>query len=104
MYFYIHAIYTAQLTADLNCYNFPQHIVATDLRPDIVWWDNVSKKLRVVELTICFETSFENAAERKTIKYADIIARAQECGYNATLITLEVGSRGIISIDGFTQL
>ena len=95
---------TAQLTADLNCYNFPQHIVATDLRPDIVWWDNVSKKLRVVELTICFETSFENAAERKTIKYADIIARAQESGYNATLITLEVGSRGIISIDGFTQL
>ena len=30
---------TASATSDLGSYNFPQHIVATDLRPDIVWWD-----------------------------------------------------------------
>ena len=29
-----------QFTVDLGSYNFPQHIVSTDLRPDIVWWDD----------------------------------------------------------------
>ena len=32
---------TIQLTANLNDeYEFPTHIVPTDLRPDIVWWDD----------------------------------------------------------------
>ena len=32
---------TYELTADTGSYRFPQHIVPTNLRPDIVWWNNV---------------------------------------------------------------
>ena len=62
---------TACLTSDLGEYNFPQHIVATDLRPDIVWWNDNARSLHAVELTVPFETSFEKAIERKTLKYED---------------------------------
>ena len=58
----------------------------------------------MVELTVCFETSFNEAAERKTIKYEDIKQRAESAGYNVVLLTLEVGSRGIINIEGFKHL
>ena len=43
---------SAGFSADLSDnYNFPLHISSTDLRPDTVWWDDASKKLRLVELT-----------------------------------------------------
>ena len=95
---------TTSLTTDLGNYSFPQHRVATDLRPDIVGWDDTVKRLCVVELTVPFETSFTGAAERKTIKYKHLIKRARGSGYTAKLITLEVGSRGMINLPGFTQL
>ena len=41
---------------------------------------------------------------RKVIKYADLTERARMSGYTATLITLEVGSRGVINMPGFTCL
>ena len=53
------------LTADINEYAFPTHIVSTDLRPDIVWWDDQQKSLMLIELTISYETNFDDAAERK---------------------------------------
>ena len=95
---------TAHLTSDLGSYVFPQHIVATDLRPDIVWWDDSLKKIRLIELTVCFESSFQHAAERKAIKYEEVAARARTSGYNGRVITLEVGSRGIIGEGGFSKL
>ena len=64
------------------------------------WDDNA----RSVELTVPFETSFEKAIERKTLKYEDVIQRARTTGYVAKLITLEVGSRGVINMPGFTKL
>ena len=34
------------LTADLqDGYNLPSHIVCTDLRPDIVWWDDGKREV-----------------------------------------------------------
>ena len=101
------ATYTSpptSLSTDLGSYHFPQHIVSTDLRPDVVWWDDTRKKMCLVELTICFESSFQNAAERKTIKYEEVVERARASGYTATFISLEVGSRGIINPHGFDCL
>ena len=60
-----HLLQTETLTSDLSDYQFPHHIVPTSLRPDIAWWDDTRKKLSLAELTICFETSFKGAAERK---------------------------------------
>ena len=87
---------TEKLTSDLSEYEFPHHIVPTTLRPDVVWWDDQKKKLKLIELTVCFETSFEAAAKRKQLRYAELKQQAQREGYRTSLITLEVGSRGII--------
>ena len=95
---------TANLSADLGTYIFPHHIVPTDLRPDIVWWDDSVRKILLIELTVCFESSFQHAAERKELKYEDVISRARLAGYSGRVITLEVGARGIINHLGFSNL
>ena len=96
---------TTQLTADLSDgYEFPMHIVPTDLRPDIVWWDDQQKSLMLAELTISYETNFEVAAERKEEKYEELLTGACNAGYETELITLEVGSRGVINPAGFQHL
>ena len=82
--------YAANFTADLEAtYHFPLHIAPTDLRPDIVWWDDSHKQLWLAELTFCFETSFEEARERKEAKYSELVSATEQAGYNTTLITLK---------------
>ena len=45
---------STSMTVDLSDgYSFPTHIAATDLRPDIVWWNDDQKILTLVELTVC---------------------------------------------------
>jgi hypothetical protein len=51
--------------------------VPTDLRPDIVWWDSSSRSVCLEELTVCFETNFDDAADRKTAKYTDLVQQAR---------------------------
>ena len=36
-------------------YRFPLHIIPTDLRPDLVWWNDEEKFLYLAKLTVCFE-------------------------------------------------
>ena len=93
-----------KMCSDLTTYHFPHHIVPTTLRPDIVWWDDRRKNIVMAELTIPFETSFTEAAERKRAKYEDLLKEAKQAGYKTTLITLEVGSRGVINNPGFQLL
>ena len=73
---------------DLEDYQFPQQIARTDLRPDIVCWDEDQKKIVFVELTVCFETNFKAAADRKQEKYLDLAATAQSAGYSADIVTI----------------
>jgi hypothetical protein len=96
---------TTTLTADISdSYTFPLHIVTTDLRPDLIWWDDFHKSLTLVELTVCFETNFEDAARRKSAKYAHLVQQAQAKGYRTNLITLQVGSRGVPDLPTFERL
>ena len=53
---------------------------------------------------MCFETSFEEAAQRKKIRYGDIVEQARLSHYRVKLITVEVGSRGIVNMEGFLEL
>ncbi len=89
-------------TVDLDDkYTFPSHIVSTDLRPDMVRWDDTK---RCVCLTLCFDTLFHDTATRKESKYLDLTSTLQQAGYNAKLITVEVGSRGLPNAQGFMRL
>ena len=58
----------------------------------------------LVELTISYETNFDDAAERKEVKYEELITRARTSGYHTELITLEVVSREVINPAGFKHL
>ena len=95
---------TYELTADTGSYRCPQHIVPTDLRPDIVWWNNKDHVLCIAELTIAFKTCFAAAAERKRIKYDSVVQRARDAGYSVTFLPLEVGLRGIVNLQSFASL
>ena len=58
----------------------------------------------MVELTVCYETNFDAAAARKTSKYTDLVTQAKNRGYRTTLITLQVGSRGVPDYNSFSVL
>ena len=73
-------------------YTFPQNIVVTHERPDIVDWN--ASSVHMVEFTISFETGIEEAASQKQTKYAELVNRCRQNKFHATLITVEVGSRG----------
>ena len=91
------------LVADLgDGYSLPSHILQTDLRPDIVWWD--SQSVVLVELTIAFDVCLSEAHERKEAKYCHLLDNAREHKFRASLITLEVGSRGVPHLPGFQSL
>ena len=77
-------------------YAFPHHIIPTSLRPDIVWWSEEEKILQMLELTISHKSVMEQARQVKQAKYQDLIDEVMRAGYRASLITLEVGSRGLI--------
>ena len=56
------------------------------------------------EETIPFDTLLEDAARRKQAKYQDLVASVQESGYTVTLVTVEVGARGVPNIKAFSKL
>ena len=64
------------------------------------------KTLTLVELTVCFETSYiyEAASTRKGDRYHDLIDETWKAGYTSTLIMVEVGSRGVPNMSGFQRL
>ena len=95
-----------EITADLpnTDYLFPSAAASTDLRPDLVVWNDPQRVLVLAELTVCFETNFVDAAQRKKCKYQDLMETCTAGGYTTHLITLEVGSRGFLNLSGFQEL
>ena len=53
----------------------------------------------LIELTVCFDTLYTAAKERKHAKYAELVASGRSAGYHCNLGTLEVRSRGFIAPD-----
>ena len=80
------------------------HIVPTDLKPDIAWWNSNSKSVCIAKLTVCFESNFVDAAERKTVKYAGWVQQVAENWYTPTFIPLPVSSRGVPHYQNFEAL
>ena len=93
------------IVADLDQqYLFPTSLAFTDLRPDLVAYSCLAKTAIILELTICFETNFQDAKQRKVAKYSELVEEIEDRDFVVDLITLEVGSRGFVGYDGFCQL
>jgi len=45
--------------------NLQGGIVSTDLRPDIAWWNDNDQSVCLVELTVCYDTLFQEAALKR---------------------------------------
>ena len=58
----------------------------------------------MVELTVCFECNFEEAAQRKSAKYSDLAKQAKLNGYQTTLLTLHDCSQGVPDYASLSKL
>ena len=85
-------------------YSFPHHITPTNLRPDIVWWNDQQRVLWLLELTISYEPQVADARERKKAKYHHLVEAGRAAGYQSKLITVEVGSRGMLGNGDLDEL
>ena len=56
------------------------------------------------ELTISFETNFEQAHTRKKVRYTQLKSDIEDSGYICNNVPFEVGSRGHISISNRSNL
>ena len=50
-----------------------------------------------MELTVPWEAAVDEVYERKSLKYADITAEAQQRGWRTMLLPVEVGCRGFVA-------
>ena len=96
--------YNISVDLTSESYSFPHHITHTNLRPDIVWWCDQQKQLWLFELTISFESITGDAGRWKRAKYQDLLEAERAVGFKITLITIEVGSRGMLTASDFNIL
>ena len=75
---------------------FPPEIATTNLRPDLVLWSSSTKKVYIVDLTVPWEDAVEEAYKRKSLKYAELAADAEQRGWKAGVCPVEVGCRGFV--------
>ena len=85
-----------------NRYTFPQTIAVSHERPEFVSWN--ASSVHMVELTIPLKTGAENAGAMKWIRNAELVDSGTQDSYQATLTTVEVGSRGFILLPSFSQM
>ncbi|KAK0135439.1 Retrovirus-related Pol polyprotein from type-1 retrotransposable element R2 [Merluccius polli] len=74
--------------------HFPEAVLSTTLRPDIVMWSLEGKKIILVELTVPWEENCEGAAERKKEKYQQLVLDCRDKGWTTWLMAVEVGCQG----------
>ena len=58
----------------------------------------------ILELTVCFEGAYTAGQKGKAARYLELASEVGGNDYNVELITLEVGSQGLVCIDRFQHL
>ena len=84
-----------QLKADLGKQlKFPETIVVTTLRPDLVLMSESTRQVVLLELTVPWEDRMEEAFERKRAKYDELAGECRHNGWKTRCNPIEVGCRG----------
>ena len=78
-----------EVVADLEQHQFPMSLAFTDLRPDLVAYSCLAKTAITVELTICFESNFQDAKERKVAKYSELVEEIEGNDFVVDMITTD---------------
>lgn len=73
---------------------FPDHFMATSLRPDMVLSSVSLKQLLLMELTIPWDDRMEEANEQKRSKYQELVEQCRIRGWKACSDLIEVGCTG----------
>ena len=89
---------------DLSPYVFPPHIAKTDLRLDIVVWNDTTRSVTLLELTVCHESNFVEAHQRKVTRYLDLEEEIQRSHFQVETIPIQVGCRGFVDIESFERV
>ena len=64
---------------------FPEEIVHTSLRPDIVFWSKSPRRVILVELTVPWEERVDEAFELKKAKYEALAEECRDSGWRTTI-------------------
>ena len=75
---------------------FPEAILLTNKRPDIVLWSCDEKYLVIVELTVPWEDRMEVANELKSSKYEELVKECENKGWKVWSLPVEIGPRGFV--------
>ena len=97
-------LYNHSIIADLPDQSSFTHIASTDLRPDIVMWNDINKSVILIELTVCFETNFAEAHQRKVIRYLELEEEIRQSLFRVGTVPIQVGCRGFSDIDSFYSI
>ena len=90
----------------VNGVTIPPDVAISAQKPDLVIINRKSKEVKLVELTVPWDTSSNMAAafQRKTERYQDLATEIQGNGYKCFNIPLEIGTRGVVDSRNRTVL
>ena len=84
-----------RVNADLeSALVFP--IVQTAQKPDLIVWNKEEKVMKMIELTVSWETNIDGAYNRKNERYEELCQRCEDEGWVTECLPIEVGARGYI--------
>ena len=73
---------------------FPQDIVVTQQRPDMLLLSQSTKTVIIIELTVPWEDRLDISHQLKMQRYQELQEESQNRGWEAPLFAIEVGCRG----------
>ena len=84
-----------KVAADLeSALVFP--VVPTKLRPDMIVWNEEEKVMKIIELTVSWETNIDDAYNRKNVRYENLCNLCEDEGWTTDCLPIEVGARGYV--------
>ena len=80
-------------------YTIPPDVAMTAQKPDLVIINRKSKEVKLVELTVPWDTksNMTAALQRKTERYENLATEIKGNGFRCSNIPLEIGTRGVVN-------
>ena len=107
---YLHTLFSSQGLEDVEIYadldghrvngvTIPPDLAMSAQKPDLVIIRRKSKEVKLVELTVPWDTSnnMASALQRKTTRYENLVAEIEGNGYKCSNTPLEIGTRGVVN-------